>query len=45
MATLGQGLHVFHVHGRRWRSGDRIYHCHITDHMMGGMVGRYLVEP
>ncbi|MCZ4103222.1 multicopper oxidase domain-containing protein [Streptomyces sp. So13.3] len=25
--------------------GDWIYHCHVTDHMMGGMVGRYLVRP
>ncbi len=23
--------------------GDWIYHCHVTDHMMGGMVGRYRV--
>ena len=25
--------------------GDWIYHCHVTDHMMGGMVGRYRVSP
>ena len=25
--------------------GDWIYHCHVTDHMMGGMVGRYSVSP
>ncbi|MFE9421633.1 multicopper oxidase domain-containing protein [Kitasatospora sp. NPDC006697] len=25
--------------------GDWIYHCHVTDHMMGGMVGRYRVTP
>lgn len=24
--------------------GDWLYHCHVTDHMMGGMVGRYVVE-
>lgn len=24
--------------------GDWIYHCHVTDHMMGGMVGRYRVK-
>ncbi|MDH6132443.1 FtsP/CotA-like multicopper oxidase with cupredoxin domain [Kitasatospora sp. MAA4] len=24
--------------------GDWIYHCHVTDHMMGGMVGRYRVS-
>ncbi len=24
--------------------GDWLYHCHVTDHMMGGMVGRYLVR-
>ncbi|MDH6109829.1 FtsP/CotA-like multicopper oxidase with cupredoxin domain [Kitasatospora sp. MAP12-15] len=24
--------------------GDWIYHCHVTDHMMGGMVGRYQVS-
>ena len=23
--------------------GHWIYHCHVTEHMMGGMVGRYLV--
>jgi FtsP/CotA-like multicopper oxidase with cupredoxin domain len=23
--------------------GDWLYHCHVTDHMMGGMVGRYNV--
>jgi manganese oxidase len=23
--------------------GDWLYHCHVTDHMMGGMVGRYHV--
>jgi FtsP/CotA-like multicopper oxidase with cupredoxin domain len=22
--------------------GDWLYHCHVTDHMAGGMVGRYL---
>jgi FtsP/CotA-like multicopper oxidase with cupredoxin domain len=25
--------------------GDWLYHCHVTDHMMGGMVGRYHVDP
>ncbi|MCX5209404.1 multicopper oxidase domain-containing protein [Kitasatospora sp. NBC_00240] len=25
--------------------GDWIYHCHVTHHMTGGMVGRYLVTP
>jgi FtsP/CotA-like multicopper oxidase with cupredoxin domain len=25
--------------------GDWIYHCHVTDHMAGGMVGRYRVAP
>ncbi|MDJ0346085.1 multicopper oxidase domain-containing protein [Streptomyces sp. H10-C2] len=25
--------------------GDWIYHCHVTDHMTGGMVGRYRVHP
>jgi manganese oxidase len=25
--------------------GDWLYHCHVTDHMMGGMVGRYQVTP
>jgi FtsP/CotA-like multicopper oxidase with cupredoxin domain len=25
--------------------GDWVYHCHVTDHMAGGMVGRYLVHP
>ncbi|WP_035850540.1 multicopper oxidase domain-containing protein [Kitasatospora azatica] len=25
--------------------GDWIYHCHVTDHMMGGMVGRYRALP
>jgi len=24
--------------------GDWLYHCHVTDHMAGGMVGRYLVH-
>jgi FtsP/CotA-like multicopper oxidase with cupredoxin domain len=24
--------------------GDWLYHCHVTDHMMGGMLGRYLVS-
>jgi FtsP/CotA-like multicopper oxidase with cupredoxin domain len=24
--------------------GDWLYHCHVTDHMMGGMVGRYIAE-
>jgi FtsP/CotA-like multicopper oxidase with cupredoxin domain len=24
--------------------GDWLYHCHVTDHMKGGMVGRYLAE-
>ncbi|MFL6112262.1 MAG: multicopper oxidase domain-containing protein [Catenulispora sp.] len=24
--------------------GDWLYHCHVTDHMLGGMVGRYLTE-
>ncbi|MDJ0345165.1 multicopper oxidase domain-containing protein [Streptomyces sp. H10-C2] len=23
--------------------GDWLYHCHLSEHMMGGMVGRYLV--
>ena len=25
-------------------AGDWLYHCHVTDHMMGGMVGRYITE-
>ncbi|MFC5908532.1 multicopper oxidase domain-containing protein [Streptacidiphilus monticola] len=24
--------------------GDWLYHCHVVDHMMGGMVGRYTVS-
>ena len=24
--------------------GDWLYHCHVTDHMAGGMVGRYTVH-
>lgn len=24
--------------------GEWLYHCHVIDHMMGGMVGRYLVR-
>lgn len=24
--------------------GDWLYHCHVTDHMMGGMLGRYYVS-
>jgi FtsP/CotA-like multicopper oxidase with cupredoxin domain len=24
--------------------GAWLYHCHVTDHMMGGMVGRYVVD-
>ncbi len=71
IAALGEELHVFHIHGHRWRSrqgyqgwvdsqivgpsttltveytednpGDWIYHCHVTHHMAGGMVGRYRV--
>ncbi|MFC8452921.1 multicopper oxidase domain-containing protein [Kitasatospora sp. NPDC057223] len=71
IAALGEELHVFHIHGHRWRSrqgyqgwvdsqivgpsttltieytednpGDWIYHCHVTHHMSGGMVGRYRV--
>jgi FtsP/CotA-like multicopper oxidase with cupredoxin domain len=23
--------------------GTWLYHCHVTDHFMGGMVGRYVV--
>ena len=23
--------------------GTWLYHCHVTDHMMGGMMGRYVV--
>ncbi len=26
----------------RWRPGKWLYHCHVTDHMMGGMVGMYI---
>lgn len=72
IAALGKEMHVFHLHGHRWRNpdsnqgwadsqilapsttctieyvednpGDWIYHCHVTDHMMGGMVGRYRVR-
>ena len=25
--------------------GDWVYHCHVADHMTGGMVGRYRVAP
>jgi plastocyanin len=25
--------------------GKWLYHCHVTDHMMGGMVGMYVIEP
>ncbi len=25
-------------------AGDWLYHCHVTDHMNGGMVGRYRVS-
>jgi hypothetical protein len=25
--------------------GDWLYHCHVTDQMVGGMVGRYHVPP
>lgn len=25
--------------------GDWLYHCHVTDHMGGGMIGRYHVSP
>jgi plastocyanin len=25
--------------------GKWLYHCHVTDHMMGGMVGMYIIEP
>jgi FtsP/CotA-like multicopper oxidase with cupredoxin domain len=25
-------------------AGDWLYHCHVVDHMMGGMIGRYVVE-
>jgi FtsP/CotA-like multicopper oxidase with cupredoxin domain len=25
--------------------GRWLYHCHVTDHMMGGMVGLYVVDP
>jgi FtsP/CotA-like multicopper oxidase with cupredoxin domain len=25
-------------------AGDWLYHCHVVDHMMGGMVGRYVVD-
>jgi FtsP/CotA-like multicopper oxidase with cupredoxin domain len=24
--------------------GKWLYHCHVTDHMMGGMSGLYVVE-
>jgi FtsP/CotA-like multicopper oxidase with cupredoxin domain len=24
--------------------GEWLYHCHVTDHMLGGMVGRYIVS-
>jgi len=24
--------------------GKWLYHCHVTDHMMGGMTGLYVVE-
>jgi FtsP/CotA-like multicopper oxidase with cupredoxin domain len=70
VASLGQEMHIFHVHGHRWRSatgaftdteilgpattatvewaeqqpGEWLYHCHIVEHMMGGMVGRYRVR-
>ena len=70
IATLGKEMHVFHLHGHRWRSqqsqrfadseilgpstaltidylednpGEWLYHCHVVDHMMGGMVGAYRV--
>ena len=68
VATLGDNLHVFHLHGHRWEyqgryddalvlgpgstltfdfvednPGDWMYHCHVAMHMMGGMVGRYVV--
>lgn len=68
--ALGTELHVFHVHGHRWRGpggrfidsemlgpstslvadyvednpGRFLYHCHLIDHMTGGMVGYYLVD-
>jgi FtsP/CotA-like multicopper oxidase with cupredoxin domain len=70
IAALGKELHVFHLHGHRWRFNGRfddalllapattltfdyteedpgtwLYHCHVTDHMMGGMVGHYIAEP
>jgi FtsP/CotA-like multicopper oxidase with cupredoxin domain len=25
--------------------GEWLYHCHVVDHMQGGMIGRYTVEP
>jgi FtsP/CotA-like multicopper oxidase with cupredoxin domain len=25
--------------------GSWLYHCHVTEHMMGGMAGLYLVKP
>ena len=31
----------------RWReeeSGTWLYHCHVEDHMMRGMIGTYLVS-
>jgi FtsP/CotA-like multicopper oxidase with cupredoxin domain len=24
--------------------GKWLYHCHVTDHMMGGMVGLYVIN-
>ncbi|MEU7095650.1 multicopper oxidase domain-containing protein [Kitasatospora aureofaciens] len=36
-------LHHPHRGVHRGQPGDWIYHCHVTDHMMGGMVGRYKV--
>ncbi len=26
-------------------TADMVYHCHISDHMLAGMVARYEVQP
>jgi FtsP/CotA-like multicopper oxidase with cupredoxin domain len=53
--AIGDLHHTFHVHGHRWDipqgsvrwredvPGTWLYHCHVEDHMMTGMIGIYRV--
>ena len=39
----GAAVTVVLSRGRRTPWGDWLYHCHVTDHMAGGMIGWYRV--